>query len=169
MEDRKVSQQAEHQDANYEIRWDLFSYIINPEADPELFKAVPKEDLIMVCKLYHMQNERRIPLLYEYEVKAFILTHLKVDQKEDFDLKIFVPEPRTTQLTTIYKFKILNLINATIGTLFENYSKCRIWSFEFWHFPPIFVLFKTDLSGNTVWPQASGFQKLAKMDHFWHF
>ena len=28
---------------------------------------------------------------------------------------------------------------------------------------------KTDLSGNTVWPQASGFQKLVKMDHFWHF
>ena len=24
-------------------------------------------------------------------------------------------------------------------------------------------------SGNTVWPQASDFQKLAKMDHFWHF
>ena len=27
-------------------------------------------------------------------------------------------------------------------TLFENHSKCRIWSFEFWHFPPIFVLLK---------------------------
>ena len=26
--------------------------------------------------------------------------------------------------------------------LFENYSKCRIWIFEFWHFPPIFVLLK---------------------------
>ena len=25
------------------------------------------------------------------------------------------------------------------------------------------------MSGNTVWPQASGFQKLAKMDHFRHF
>ena len=25
---------------------------------------------------------------------------------------------------------------------------------------------KTDLSGNTVWTQASGFQKLAKMDYF---
>ena len=24
-------------------------------------------------------------------------------------------------------------------------------------------------SGNTVWPQALGFQKLAKSDHFWHF
>ena len=28
---------------------------------------------------------------------------------------------------------------------------------------------KTDLSGNTVWPQASGFQKLVKMDHFLTF
>ena len=27
-------------------------------------------------------------------------------------------------------------------TLFENYSKCRIWSFDFWHFPPFFVLLK---------------------------
>ena len=27
-------------------------------------------------------------------------------------------------------------------TVFENYSKCRILIFEFWHFPPIFVLLK---------------------------
>ena len=27
-------------------------------------------------------------------------------------------------------------------TLFENYSKCRIWIFEFWYFSPIFVLLK---------------------------
>ena len=51
-------------------------------------------------------------------------------------------------------------------TLFENYSKCRIRILAFsTNFCPI----KTDLSGNTVWPQASGFQKLAKMDHFGHF
>ena len=24
-------------------------------------------------------------------------------------------------------------------------------------------------TGNFVWPQASGFQKLAKLNHFWHF
>ena len=29
-----------------------------------------------------------------------------------------------------------------MDTLFENYSKCRIWIFEFWHFPPIFVILK---------------------------
>ena len=28
---------------------------------------------------------------------------------------------------------------------------------------------KSSLSGNTVWPQASGFQKLANIDNFWHF
>ena len=32
-----------------------------------------------------------------------------------------------------------------------------------------FCPIKTDLSGNTVWPQASGFQKLAKTDQFLHF
>ena len=35
----------------------------------------------------------------------------------------------------------------------------------FTNFCPI----KTDLSGNTVWPQALGFQNLAKMDIFWQF
>ena len=25
-------------------------------------------------------------------------------------------------------------------TLFKNYWKCRIWIFEFWHFPPFFVV-----------------------------
>ena len=54
-------------------------------------------------------------------------------------------------------------------TLFENYSKCRIWMFLILAFFTNFCPIKTDLSGNTVWPQASGFQKLAKMDHFRHF
>ena len=38
------------------------------------------------------------------------------------------------------------------------------FAFEFWHFPPIFVL-----SGNTLWPQASSFQKITKIDYFWAF
>ena len=38
---------------------------------------------------------------------------------------------------------------------------------KFWilAFSTNFCTIKTDLSGNTVWPQASGFQKLAKMGH----
>ena len=54
-------------------------------------------------------------------------------------------------------------------TLFDNYSKCRIWNFWMLAFSTNFCPIKTDLSGNTVWPQASVFQKLAIMEHFWHF
>ena len=53
--------------------------------------------------------------------------------------------------------------------LFKNHQKCRILSFEFWRFSPFFCSIKSDLSGNTVWPLTSGFQKLAKIDHFGHF
>ena len=74
-----------------------------------------------------------------------------------------------------YKAGICLVVAATImkyiqiSTLFENYSKCRIWIFDILAFSTNFCPIKTDLSGNTVWPQASDFQKLAKMDHFWHF
>ena len=42
-------------------------------------------------------------------------------------------------------------------------------NFWFLAFSTNFCPIKIDLSGNTVWPQASGFQKLAKMDYFWRF
>ena len=45
-------------------------------------------------------------------------------------------------------------------------SQLNLWILAFsTNFCPI----KTDLSGNTVWPQASCFQKLAKMNNFWPF
>ena len=42
-------------------------------------------------------------------------------------------------------------------------------SFSILAFFIYFWLLKSDLSDNTVWPQASGFQKLAKIDLFCHF
>ena len=39
-------------------------------------------------------------------------------------------------------------------------------AFEFLAFPPNFCPIKTDLSGNTVWPNASDFQLLAKLTIF---
>ena len=45
-------------------------------------------------------------------------------------------------------------------------NKCLLWILAFsTNFCPI----KPDLSGISVWPQALGFQKLAKLDRFWHF
>ena len=65
--------------------------------------------------------------------------------------------------------KTWNLRN--IQKVFKPWKLLKMSHLNFWilaistNFCPI----KIDLSGNTVWPQASGFQKLAKMDHFWHF
>ena len=53
--------------------------------------------------------------------------------------------------------------------LFFPLSSVSHLSFPFLSFSTNFCPFKSDLSGNTVWPQTSGFQKLVKMDHFWHF
>ena len=41
--------------------------------------------------------------------------------------------------TTLKYFPLNNKPSKKI-TMFENYSKCHIWIFLFWHFPPIFVL-----------------------------
>ena len=61
---------------------------------------------------------------------------------------------------------IQTFLYILIYTSFENCSKYRIWILAFCtNFCPI----KTDLSGNTVWPQALDFQKFTKMDHCWHF
>ena len=46
--------------------------------------------------------------------------------------------------------------------MFEIDQKCRIWIFQFWDFHQ----FLYDLSGITIWPQASGFQKLVKLTIF---
>ena len=51
-------------------------------------------------------------------------------------------------------WKLLNMSHLNFWILVFSTNICPI---------------KTDQSGNTVWPQASGFQKLAKMDHLWHF
>ena len=44
-------------------------------------------------------------------------------------------------------------------------------AFEFFNYGIFhqFCPIKVNLSGNTVWPQATGFQNIAKIDHIWHF
>ena len=59
--------------------------------------------------------------------------------------------------------------NWVVALCLKIYSKCLVLNFWTLTFSTNFCPIKTDLSGNTVWPQALGFQKLAKMDHFWHF
>ena len=66
--------------------------------------------------------------------------------------------------TKIVTFSTMKIFNHC--TVFENHPKCRTWNCQFWHYSPFFGLLKIDISGNTVWPQALGFLKLAKIDNF---
>ena len=84
-----------------------------------------------------------------------------------FSIAVVLAASSGLKQLNLFHHEVLRKLNKnSIFTLFENYSKCRIWILAFF---TNFCPFKTDLSGNTVWPQASGFQKLAKMNHFWHF
>ena len=48
----------------------------------------------------------------------------------------------------------------------KNFEKMFHLNFSILEFSINFGPIRTDLSGNTVWPQASGFQKLAKLTIF---
>ena len=52
------------------------------------------------------------------------------------------------------------------NTVFENHSKMSHLNFSILAFSTNFCPMKINLSGNTVWPQASVFLKLAKLAHF---
>ena len=80
--------------------------------------------------------------------------------------------------------KLLNIIMSLLSQKMiltdndnANYQRHNVWKspkmshLNFWilAFSTNFCPIKIDLSGNTVWPQASGFQKLAKLTIFWHF
>ena len=63
---------------------------------------------------------------------------------------------------------IINLV-FNIEHIVWKILKMSHLNFSILAFSINFCPIKIDLSGNTVWPHASGFQKLVKMDHFWHF
>ena len=84
------------------------------------------------------------------------------------DLRRQASKPLLQKTTTVYipKVKVRYIQHPHIVW---KLAKMSYLNFCFLAFSTNFCPIKTDLSGNTVWPQASGCQKLAKMDHFWHF
>ena len=69
-------------------------------------------------------------------------------EKTDFKIQYFMFEGQLKS-HSVWKSSKMSHLNFFILAFSTN----------FW---PI----KADLSGNSVWPQAIGFQKLAKLDHF---
>ena len=144
-------------------------FIVKEPAKPKTKKVVRTKMQILVKPLVDMVRAifkirpNKLHLLlaiqfycfgsYWFSIEEKNLRYLYLNKTMDFDGVAF-------SWLTVF----MTICNT--GTVFENHPKCRIWILAFstnvW---PI----ETDLSGKTVWPQASGFQKLAKMHHFWHF
>ena len=89
-----------------------------------------------------------------------------------------VPNTLFIQISSMGITKILSILLGFYWCFYLRFLSCshglkitQNVTFEFFNFgiSTNFWPIKTDLSGNTVWPKASRFQKLAKMDHFWHF
>ena len=88
-------------------------HIVCPGLSPIVLQNLPDPDtLYPVCQLYMMQHEPSKPILYDWEVKLFLLEHIRFqsmlrlkDPKAVF-LKIaekqIVPHPRGVHLATIY-------------------------------------------------------------------
>ena len=66
-------------------------------------------------------------------------------------------------LTFLHNQSLINEANYYCRQFWVSKKKCGIWILAF---SPIFCHFRIDLSGDTVWPQTSGFQKLAKINYF---
>ena len=65
---------------------------------------------------------------------------------------------------------VFKLVLSDCLKFFGGTAHClRITHFLILAYSTNFCPIKSDLSGNTVWPQASDFQKLAKTEYFWHF
>ena len=75
----------------------------------------------------------------------------------------------TANQSCLPKFSSLEAVVAQSQTRHSVWKSPKMSLLNFGIFHQFFDLFKTDLSGNSVWPQALGFQKLTKLDHFWHF
>ena len=70
----------------------------------------------------------------------------------------------TSIISFVYSERVLSFKNGkVILTSTRTSSSSGILGFSI-NFCPV----KTNLSGNTIWPKASVFQKIYKMEHFWH-
>ena len=80
-----------------------------------------------------IMQEARLYLIFEF---------LTMDLKKYLDT-VSAKDMVDKNLVKSYTYQILQVSSKSLdNTVFDNHPKCRIWIFEFWHFPPIFVHIK---------------------------
>ena len=110
-------------DGCHELRWQLFSWIINPNLtnlEEKLDKCgLDETDLFMICQLYIMQQELEAPILTKNEVQSFILVNYRMKNLSNEELMRapidFVPKSRPVELATIFWRSLLDIFSACVG------------------------------------------------------
>merc|ERR1712061_769648 len=76
MTKRAISpKRGDRNDTLYVLRWNFFSYIVDPKLDPRFLEGISDENLYMVIQLYTIQHEHKEPLMTKREIMAFIIMH----------------------------------------------------------------------------------------------
>ena len=108
------------------------------------------------CRFWstHLDSSKLYPRLSEIKFGTTCF-HLAFASLQDC-LPWCAPNAGAAFYAQVFKCQVLSRSSVMI-TVFENNSKCRILNFWILAFSINFCPIKIDLSGNTVWPQASGF------------
>ena len=109
-------------------KWKIFSHIFSAKIDPVELAEMEPENLLVALQLHIMQNVGDSgPILFDWEVQAFILTALVLRTKSSDQLSAIqvklppnVPDPRAVQLATVFgNNELIQHVSAMLGTLIE--------------------------------------------------
>ena len=96
-----------------------------------------------------MQNEWKSPVLYKWEVKLFLLEHLRFQNLTDSDFQTnleqeIIPDPRGVQLATIYTRGKVDLASKLAGEIVPASLLMPLYcSFDGIHFQTRYNRFKS--------------------------
>ena len=146
-------------------------------------QTYPKKKIFKKMSSQSQKEQKLSVTYYQLSYTHVFETFVMITNNISFEIKnIGLPSPPPNKLGFLLftywkklKRHFINKYPQNILPISSSSLQClkitQNIAFEFSNFG-IFHQFwpiRTGLSGNTVWPQASGFQKLAKLDHFWHF
>ena len=110
----------------YVLRWNFFSYIVDPKLDPRFLEEISDENLYMVIQLYTIQHEHKEPLMTKREIMAFIIMHFRLKSMTEVERLKFVTRikkekiifrPRAVHLATIYTHSFVKIISQCVGNV----------------------------------------------------
>ena len=139
-------------------------------------------------RLWRLDHRKK--LIRAQETKKIFTMVIYLLNTEQFDMLLLLHVRLSLKFLPKYPLYVRNLSVCTGAPdrylawnkrLFNKKAQ-HSWLHSVWKSPKIshlnfsilafstnFCPIKTELSGNSVWLQALGFHKLAKLDHFWHF